>query len=61
MPTIAPLLGKDSLPMPYIESNDITVFSIFDTGNGVVSSYYFDTRKPESEVVKLDEFKLKNS
>ena len=61
VPTIAPLLGKDSLPMPYIESNDITVFSIFDTGNGVVSSYYFDTRKPESEVVKLDEFKLKNS
>jgi len=61
VPTIAPLLGKDILPMPYIESNDITVFSIFDTGNGVVSSYYFDTRKPESEVVKLDEFKLKNS
>ena len=60
MPTISPLLGKDGLPLPYIESNDITAFSIFDTGNGVVSSYYFDTRKPESDVVKFDEFKLKN-
>ena len=60
MPT-APLLGEDGQPMPYIESNDITAFSIFDTGNGVVSSYYFDTRKPESDVVKFDEFKLKNS
>ena len=61
MPTIAPLLGEDGQPLPYIDSNDITAFSIFDTGNGVVSSYYFDTRKPESDVVKFDEFKLKNS
>lgn len=59
MPTIAPVLGEDGQPMPYIASNDITVFSIFDTAAGVVSSYYFDTRKPESEVVKFDEFKLK--
>jgi Calcineurin-like phosphoesterase len=61
IPTIAPLLGEDGQPLPYIDSNDITAFSIFDTGNGVVSSYYFDTRKPESDVVKFDEFKLKNS
>ena len=59
MPTIAPLQGEDSKPMPYIASNDITVFSIFDTGTGAVSSYRFDTRKPDSEVVKFDEFKLK--
>lgn len=61
MPTIAPLLGKDGLALPYIDSNDITAFSVFDTGNGTVSSYYFDTRKPDSEVVKFDEFKLKKS
>ncbi|MCW6050319.1 metallophosphoesterase [Microcoleus sp. A2-C5] len=59
VPTVAPLLGQDGLPLPYIESNDITAFSVFDTGNGTVSSYYFDTRKPESEVVKFDEFKFK--
>jgi 3',5'-cyclic AMP phosphodiesterase CpdA len=61
VPTVAPLFGKDGRSLPYIESNDITAFSIFDTGNGTVSSYYFDTRKPESEVVKFDEFKLKKS
>jgi len=61
VPTIAPLLGKDGQPLPYIESNDITAFSIFDTGSGAVSSYYFDTRQPDSEAVKFDEFKLKNS
>lgn len=59
VPTIAPLLGEDRQPMPYIASNDITVFSIFDTGTGTISSYRFDTRKPESEVIKFDEFKLK--
>ncbi|WP_293355044.1 MULTISPECIES: metallophosphoesterase family protein [unclassified Microcoleus] len=61
MPTVAPLLGKDGLALPYIDSNDITAFSVFDTGSATVSSYYFDTRKPDSEVVKFDEFKLKKS
>ncbi|BDI20041.1 metallophosphoesterase [Nostoc cf. commune SO-36] len=59
VPTISPLLGEDGKPMPYIASNDITVFSIFDTGAGTISSYRFDTRKPDSEVLKFDEFKLK--
>ncbi|MBD2727511.1 metallophosphoesterase [Nostoc sp. FACHB-892] len=59
VPTIAPLLGDDGKPMPYIASNDITVFSIFDTGTGTISSYRFDTRKPDSEVLKFDEFQLK--
>lgn len=59
VPTILPLLGEEGKPLPYIASNDITVFSIFDTTTGTVSSYRFDTRQPESEVVKFDEFKLK--
>ncbi len=59
VPTISPLLGEDGKPMPYIASNDITVFSIFDTATGTISSYRFDTRKPDSEVLKFDEFKLK--
>jgi hypothetical protein len=59
MPTIAPLMGEDGKPMPYVASNDVTVFSIFDTAIGTVSSYRFDTREPGSEVVKFDEFNLK--
>lgn len=58
-PTIAPLLGEDGKPIPYIASNDITVFSIFDTGTGTISSYRFDTRKQDSQVLKFDEFQLK--
>ncbi|MGK7904855.1 MAG: metallophosphoesterase [Hormoscilla sp.] len=58
VPTIAPLRGEDGQLLPYIASNDITVFSILDTGKRVVSSYYFDTRQPDSDVVKFDEFRL---
>ncbi len=57
-PTINPLVGEDGQIMPYIASNEITVFSIFDTGSGTVSSYRFDTRKPDADVVKFDEFTL---
>ena len=57
-PSIKPLIGEDGKPIPYISSNEITAFSILDTGNGTVDSYYFDTTKPEEKVVKFDEFKL---
>lgn len=58
VPTIAPLRGEDGEPQPYIASNDITVFSIFNTATGTISSYRFDTRNPNSDVVKFDEFAL---
>jgi len=59
VPAIAPLLDQNGTAQPYIASDDHTVFSIFDTGTGTVSSYYFDTRQPTSAVVKFDEFQLK--
>jgi Calcineurin-like phosphoesterase len=58
MPTIAPLTEPDGTPLPYIASNEMTAFSIFDTASGSVSSYRFDTRHPDSPVVKFDEFWL---
>lgn len=60
MPAIAPLKDDNGQPIPYIASDDITAFSIFDTGTGTVSSYRFDTRQPNSPVVKFDEFQLPN-
>ncbi len=60
VPTIEPLVDENGKPLPYISSNEITVFTIFDTEQGSVSSYRFDTSKPDSEVIKFDEFKLKS-
>ena len=58
IPTIKPFLDENNQPLPYVSSNDITVFSIFETATATISSYYFDTRKPESSTVKFDEFSL---
>jgi Calcineurin-like phosphoesterase len=59
MPAIAPLNDDQGNPLPYIASNEITAFSILETGTATVSSYYFDTRKPKSQVVKFDEFQIR--
>ncbi|MEM8779890.1 MAG: metallophosphoesterase family protein [Cyanobacteria bacterium P01_G01_bin.49] len=58
IPNLNPLKDQDGNALPYIASNDITVFSILDTQKGSISSYRFDTRKPNSDVVKFDEFKI---
>lgn len=58
IPTLAPLIDQTGRPLPYISSNDITAFSIFDTGSGTISSYYFDTTKPKSDVVLFDQFSI---
>lgn len=57
-PNLNPLLNHLGQPQPYIASNEITVFSIFDTRTGSISSYRFDTKKPYSQAVKFDEFHL---
>lgn len=58
VPNIDPLKDESGQSLPYIASNDITVFSILDTAKGTIGSYRFDTRFPESQVIKFDEFKL---
>jgi hypothetical protein len=58
MPTLEPLTDEKGQLQAYIASNDMTVFSILDTSNGTVSSYRFDTRQPDSKVIKFDEFRL---
>ncbi|MEJ5913442.1 metallophosphoesterase family protein [Pseudokineococcus sp. 1T1Z-3] len=59
VPTVAPLAGPDGTPLPYVSSNDITVFSVLDSADGVVRSYRFDTRDPGGDVVLLDEMPLR--
>lgn len=58
VPTLKPLKDAAGNPLPYIASNDITAFSILDTGSGTISSYYFDTSQPTSDVVRFDEFRI---
>lgn len=47
--------GED---LPCIASNELTAFTLFNTGTGTVSSYVFDTRDPQSEPEMFDQFTL---
>jgi hypothetical protein len=58
VPTIAPLTDAAGKALPYLSSNDISAFSLLDSSAGVVRSYRFDTRQPDSAVVLFDEFPL---
>jgi len=58
MPTVDPVVDEAGNAQPFIASNTITVFSIFDTESGTISSYRFNTEEPESPVIKFDEFSL---
>ena len=56
-------LDRRSVPwteqdLPFVASNNLTTFSILDTGSGTIASYVFDTRVPTSAVVKFDEFSI---
>lgn len=46
--------------LPFVASQQLTTFSVLDTGSGTVKSYVFDTHDPTSEVKLFDEFALKN-
>jgi hypothetical protein len=58
VPNGRPLLGEDGSPMPFVASNEVTVFSILDTGDGSVTSYAFDTTKPDDGTWVLDRVEL---
>ncbi|MBN1173943.1 MAG: metallophosphoesterase, partial [Micromonosporaceae bacterium] len=59
VPTVKPLTGTSGTPLPYLASNDITAFSILDSGAGTVRSYMFDTRTPQAAAELFDEFALR--
>lgn len=58
VPSIAPIIGADGDPEPFLTSDTVTAFSILDSVEGVVRSYRFDTTQPDSDVVLFDEFGL---
>ena len=61
IPAIAPIADDSGEPLPNNASNDITSFTLFDTGKSTLSSYYFDTREADSDDIKFDEFTLSSN
>jgi hypothetical protein len=44
--------------LPFVASNNLTAFSVFESQTGLVSSYVYDTRDPAGQTRKFDEFRL---
>lgn len=51
-------LAGASQDVPFIASNVLTAFSIFESATGLVSSYVYDTRGIGGPVRKFDEFRI---
>jgi hypothetical protein len=61
MPTIMnPMREWQGSPvnLPFVASNVLTAFSVFETSTGIVSSYVFDTRNADAPTTKFDEFSI---
>lgn len=52
--------GETAEDVPFVSSNNITVFTYIDTSmeGGMVRSFAFDTRDPDGEVIEFDRFPL---
>jgi hypothetical protein len=60
-PTLAnpmQLWDGEPQPVPFVSSNDISTFSVLDTGMGAVRSFAINLRDPDAEVIEFDRFSL---
>lgn len=58
LPTVAPFLNPDGVPLPFVQSNDLCVFTALDTGTRTVTSWVYDVRTPDTAPWVLDEFTI---
>jgi len=58
LPTVAPFLNPDGVPLPFVQSNDLCVFTALDTGTRTVTSWVYDVRTPAVAPWVLDEFTI---
>ncbi len=56
VPNVAPFIGADGQPQPFVQNNDLAVFTGFDTGSGLVTTYAFNVKTPDVAPVVIDQF-----
>jgi hypothetical protein len=59
LPTIYSPMVYRGRPLPTVDSNTLTVFSILETPSGIISSYVYDTAHPNKQALKFDEFLIR--
>lgn len=61
VPNVEPFLNPDGVPLPFVQSNDLAVFTALDTGANTVTSWAYDVKTPDREPWVIDRFTLGTS
>lgn len=58
VPNVAPFTTADGTPLPFVQSNGVTVFSALDSTAGTVTSWAYDLGQPDRAPWIIDSFSL---
>lgn len=58
LPSVAPFETPDGVPVPFVQSNTLCVFTALDTATRTVTSWVFDTTQPDTAPWVIDEFSV---
>jgi hypothetical protein len=56
LPSVRPFENPDGLPLPFVQSNDLCVFTALDTRTRTVTTWVYDVKQPDTEPWIIDEF-----
>lgn len=56
LPSVKPFQNPDGLPLPFVQSNDLCVFTALDTAARTVTSWVYDVKQPDVAPWIIDEF-----
>lgn len=58
VPNVAPYSTNDGVALPFVQNNNLAVFTKFDTGSGEVTTYSYDVRTPDAAPRVIDVFTI---
>lgn len=56
LPSVKPFVNPDGVPLPFVQSNDLCVFTALDTGTRTVTSWVYDVKQPDTAPWIIDTF-----
>ncbi|WP_134767067.1 metallophosphoesterase [Nocardioides sp. 1609] len=56
LPSVKPFTNPDGVPLPFVQSNDLCVFTALDTATRTVTSWVYDVKQPDTAPWVIDEF-----
>ncbi|MFW6774509.1 hypothetical protein ACOACO_09515 [Nocardioides sp. CPCC 205120] len=58
VPNVAPYTNEAGTPLPFVQDNNLAVFTKFNTGSGEITTYSFDVRTPDVAPKVIDVFSI---